>query len=196
MHNKKTSRLILISVTVIILVGSISIARGSMLSEPGSDKDPIVTLSYVEKRLDQIKYYINQNIEMINNDSVELKNMIDNINDEVKELKTSVEDVKSSLNNSAAPVSGTSDKYQVVFIEEGKSIYFGESTEVIWRSGKATAIANQNGEGLSNLTIGVDLQTGEEIPLNHLIIIPRNDGRGMHVTASSYVMIKGGYTIR
>lgn len=195
MHKKKISKSLFVSLTAIVLVGSISVASGAMLAEPGSDEDPIVTLSYVEKRLEQIKYYINQNIEMINTDSVELKTRIDNINAEIQELKASVDDAKSNANNSTTPSAGTSDKYQVVFLEEGKSIYLGESTEVIWRSGKATAIASQNG-GLSDMTIGVDLKTGDDIPLNHLIIIPRNDGRGMHVTVSSYVMVKGAYTIK
>lgn len=195
MHKKKISKSLFVSLTAIVLVGSISVASGAMLAEPGSDEDPIVTLSYVEKRLEQIKYYINQNIEMINTDSVELKTRIDNINAEIQELKASVDDAKSNANNSTTPSAGTSDKYQVVFLEEGKSIYLGESTEIIWRSGKATAIASQNG-GLSDMTIGVDLKTGDDIPLNHLIIIPRNDGRGMHVTVSSYVMVKGAYTIK
>ena len=62
MHKKKISRSLLISLTAIVLVGSISVASGAMLAEPGSDEDPIVTLSYVEKRLEQMKYYINQNI--------------------------------------------------------------------------------------------------------------------------------------
>lgn len=195
MHKKKISKSLFISLTAIVLVGSISIASGAVFTEPGSDEDPIVTLSYVEKRLEQMKYYINQNVETVNNESVEIKKMVDNINIEIQDLNAKVDDLKSNLNNSSTAESGTSDKYEVVFIEEGKSIYFAESTEVICRSGKASAIASPNG-GLSDLTIGVDLQTGEEVPLNHLIIIPRNDGRGMHVTVSSYFMVKGGYTIK
>lgn len=195
MNKKRIYRYLFISLIAIILVGSISIVSRAVFMEPGSEDDPIVTLSYVEKRLEQIKYYINQNIGTVNNETVEIKTMVDSINAEIQRLETKVDEVKGDSDNSSTDTSGTSDKYQVVFIEEGKTIYFTESTEVICRSGKASAIASENG-GLSDVTVGRDIQTGEDVPLNHLIIIPRNDGRGMTVTVSSYLMVKGGYTIK
>lgn len=195
MHKKRINRSLLVALTTAVLIGSISIASGAVFMDPGSEEDPIVTLSYVEKRLEQLKYYINQNIETLSNGTPEVNTKIDNINSQLQELRTKVDNLGSNQNNSNTTESGTAGTFKVVFIEEGKSVYLGESAEVIWRSGKATVIANQEG-GLSDLTIGKDLQTGEEVPLNHLILIPRNDGRGMRSTTSSYVMIKGGYTIK
>ncbi|SHJ61823.1 hypothetical protein [Paramaledivibacter caminithermalis] len=182
MNIKRIKNFSLIFFTVTILVGSFSIINGVGLMGPGSEDDPIVTLSYVEKRIEQIKYYINQNIETINNSSV-------GMNSQLQELKAKVE----QLNNTSTAES--QDKYRVVFVKAGSTIMFGESSEVIWRSGKAAVIASQNG-GLSDVTTGVDLTEGVEIPLNHLLIIPRNDGRGASVTVDSYVMIKGAYTIQ
>ncbi|WP_432665992.1 hypothetical protein R9X47_06790 [Wukongibacter baidiensis] len=195
MKKKRFSRSLVIAFTTAALIGSISIVSGAVFMEPGSEEDPIVTLSYVEKRLEQLKYYINQNIETLGNGTPEVDTKIDSINSQLQELKTKVDNLSPNQNSSNVTESGTAGKFKVVFIEEGKSVYLGESAEVIWRSGKSTVIASKQG-GLSDLTIGKDLQSDEEVPLNHLILIPRNDGRGMRSTTDSYVMIKGEYTIK
>lgn len=181
MSKKRINKMIFISVAAIIIVGSFSVISGAGFMDPGSEEDPIITLSYVEKRLEQIKYYIDQNFATINNDTAE--------------LKTKVDQLSSGSNNTSTSGEGVAAKFNVVFLKAGSTVVLGESAEIIWRSGKATAIASQNG-GLSDVTGGVDLPTGEEIPLNHLLIIPRDDGRGASVTVDSYVMIKGAYTIK
>ncbi len=68
--------------------------------------------------------------------------------------------------------------------------------EIILRGGSASAIASQQG-GLSDVTGGRDLQTGAIIPTNHLLIIPRSDGRGIQATSEKiWVMVKGAYEIK
>lgn len=188
MNKKKLKKSLIICFSTIVLAGSVFIVSGSGFMGPGSDEDPIVTLSYVEKRMEQIKYYINQNVETINNQVNELKT-------KVEQLEANNNQSNSNPNNTNTSVAASSSKFEVIVIEAGQILKLGESSEVIWRSGKATAIASENG-GLSDVTIGKDLKTGEEIPLNHLLIIPRNDGRGMTVIAKSFVMIKGNYTIQ
>lgn len=188
MSKKRINKMIFVSVAAIILVGGFSVISGAGFMDPGSEEDPIITLSYVEKRIEQIKYYIDQNFETINNDSVA-------INSQLEELKAKVDQSNLGSNNTNTSGEGVAVKFNVVFLKAGSTVILGESSEVIWRSGKATAIASQNG-GLSDVTSGIDIPTGEEIPLNHLLIIPRNDGRGASVTVDSYVMIKGAYTIQ
>jgi|LGOV01.1.fsa_nt_gb hypothetical protein len=86
--------------------------------------------------------------------------------------------------------------YEVVHVKAGNKIIFtSEITEFILRSGEATAIASING-GLANLTEGIDLKTGDNVKLNNLILIPRNDGRGILATTDIYIMIKGQYELR
>lgn len=167
-HSQTLKIVIVLSIAVMAFGGLTSVARANF-SEPGSQEDPVITLSYVEKRLEQMKYYIDQKIEEINS----LGN----------ENSTAVENTSGGAS------------FQVVFIEKGKNLYLGEGTELILRSGQATAIASSNG-GLSDVTIGKDLKSGESIPSNHLIIIPRNDGRGASILVDSYFMIKGAYTIQ
>jgi hypothetical protein len=92
----------------------------------------------------------------------------------------------------------SSEKYEVIEVKKGKSIICGDSTEIILRSGKATAIGSEAG-GLADLTAdnNGDLKQGRSVPENHLILIPRDDGRGIKITSlSAWVMIKGKYEIK
>lgn len=84
--------------------------------------------------------------------------------------------------------------FQVVEVSAGKSLIGGAGTELILRGGKAAAIDN-GVDGISDLTAGKDLKTGDMVSLNHLILVPKDDGRGLACQARSWVMVKGAYTI-
>ena len=86
--------------------------------------------------------------------------------------------------------------FVVEFVMAGQSLIVEESGEVILRSGSATAIGNAGGNGISDVTTGVDILQGEVVPWNHLIIIPRTDGRGLYITQDAYIMVKGHYSIQ
>jgi hypothetical protein len=90
----------------------------------------------------------------------------------------------------------TGASYKVVTLDPGQTIKGGEGAEFILRGGAATAIASSNG-GVSDVTGGTDLAQGEKIEVNHLLLTPRNDGRGMKVGGSTaYVLVRGSYTIQ
>jgi len=89
-------------------------------------------------------------------------------------------------------------KYEVVEVEAGQKIIFKESSEVILRSGKALAIAGKNGDGLADITTDSDknnLVTDDIVPPNHLLLVSRDDGRGLKAITKLYVLVKGSYTI-
>jgi len=130
--------------------------------EPGSKEDPIVTLSYVELKLEQLKDYVDQ---------------------------------KSFSSNPSQPTNpAQSSTFEVVELKVGQSLIAGAGTEVILRSGEAVAIISPLG-GLSDVTGAKDLQKDEKVPSNHLLIIPRDDGRGIRALSDSFLLVKGGYTI-
>ncbi len=82
----------------------------------------------------------------------------------------------------------SSNNLTVVEIAPGQSIIGGESgTEIILRGGgKAKIIAGELG-GLSDVTEGKDLGMDRLVPANHLLIVPRDDGRGgLAVTESIF----------
>ena len=89
---------------------------------------------------------------------------------------------------------GASDTFKVLELEQGDRLLCGDGTELILRMGKATVIATEKG-GIANVTSGVDLSSGTDVPPNSLLIVPINDGRGIHATQKVIVLIKGGYVI-
>lgn len=145
------------------LMLGLMISNPAQMSEaaPGTESDPLVTLSYVDKRFEELDTYL--------------------------ESKLSEEDTSSSQTAQAM-------LFEIVEVKAGGMIYLGDSTEFILRSGEAVAIASTNG-GLANLTEGYDIAQGKQIPKNHQILNPRNDGRGVAVTHDAWVMIKGPYTV-
>ncbi|MFT9497301.1 hypothetical protein [Anaerosolibacter sp.] len=149
----------------ILFTVSTQVTKAGYLN-PGTSEDPIVTQSYVEKRNEQLKYYIDQKI--------------------------------SEMGSTSSPSNGSQEAatFRVIEVNKGQRVIGKGGTEMILRSGTAKAIASQSG-GLSNLTSGKDLQSDENVPLNHLILIPRDDGRGLNITwDKTFILIKGGYEIR
>ena len=173
-------KLILFTTSIAVLFCGASIIYGEDNVAMGSKDDPIVTLKYVESRIEQVKYYIDQNLEIFKQENEELKKSIEN---------SSTTPTTDSNESVQAP-----GVFKVIQVAAGQKLICGESAEIIWRSGKASAIGSENG-GLTDVTIGKNLATGDEVVSNHLIIIPRDDGRGMNVEVDSYLMIKGSYRI-
>lgn len=105
--------------------------------------------------------------------------------------KSYVDELFSSIsgNESASFV------FEVVEVPAGSKLIGGAGTEMILRGGKATAIDNGR-DGISDLTAGIDLKTGASISMNHLLLVPKEDGRGMQCSLKSWVMVRGEYTIQ
>lgn len=167
--NKK--KLIGIGLATVLCIGTYVSAASE--ATPGSVNDPLATKSYVDSQLENM---IGIFQELLAN----------NKNTDVAQPQPT-EPVETP-----APVSST---YKVLGpLPVGTIILGGEGTEVILRSGKA--LAKCPGEnGLSDVTQGTDITNEKEIPLNHLLIIPRQDGRGITITHEAYLMIRGDYTI-
>lgn len=147
----------LVLVIIIILLLGSTFASGN---NPGSASDPVVTASYVEKRISEL--------------SASVDDRLANVSNETQDSKLS---------------------FQVIQVSQGQIISLEENSLFILRAGTATAIAGTGG-GLSNLTTGFDIQTGGTIDLNHLLLTPKSDGRGVLMTYDGWIMISGGYSIQ
>jgi len=135
------NKVVSVIVIVITLFGLTVVAAGAV-SNPGSEEDPVVTKSYVDAQIAQIK-----------------------------------------------GTGGTSlDIYKPVSLSAGQQLIGNEGTEIILRSGEATAIDN-GANGVSDITGAKDLMTGYWVYQNHLILIPRSDGRGITATTDIVVLI-------
>lgn len=115
-----------------------------------------------------------------------VENRLSSLNQEINARLSAIENTTGA--------SGGLLKYEVLSLDAGQIIHLGANTQFILRSGKATAIAGTGG-GLSDLTVGNDLKTGESLTLNHLLLVPQSDGRGVQITASAWMMVSGQYSI-
>jgi hypothetical protein len=83
----------------------------------------------------------------------------------------------------------------VVELSPGQRIEAAGGTEIILRSGQARAISSAAG-GVCDLTGGKDMAQNERITANHLLLVPRTDGRGLVAETKVFVMVRGPYIIK
>jgi len=101
--------------------------------------------------------------------------------------------IQAQIEELSLPTTG-GQAFEVIAVEAGQTIYLEANSQFILRTGEATAIAGPGG-GLSDLTGGLDLQTNDLISRNHLLLVPRSDGRGVYFITQAYIMVSGSYTL-
>lgn len=137
---------------------------------PGDNNDPIVVLSYLNQRFNELieKYNLSK----------------------ISEHEKAIAELNEKVKNSGT---GTSS-LEVVELKVGEKIIAGAGTEIILRGGKVNAIASELG-GLSDVTSAGDIADGVAVKPNHLLIVPRNDGRGVIAVEDAILIVRGEYTI-
>lgn len=113
------------------------------------------------------------------------------VDDKIEQVMAKIGTGSSSGTTSSA----TAATFTPVSVAVGKTIVGGEGTEMILRAGKANVVISGS-EGITDATTGQALYNGHKATLNHLTIIPRNDGRGFKVTEAAWFLVKGSYTIK
>jgi len=164
---KKSGILTLAIVLGIAVVHIVQIVNAASTVEPGSEDDPVVSQSYVDEQINS------------------LKSSLDEMTKKYEEAQERLKEIESY------------GKFVPLELNKGQVLIAGESAEIILRGGKALAIGGEGG-GLSDITSGsgADVNTDQEVPLNHLLLISRNDGRGIKVVSEkAWVLVKGPYTI-
>lgn len=145
---KKNSKILLIIIVAGLSFG-VAVHSDAL---PGTDADPLITLSYLEMRLENLDQ------------------------------------------NTAEGTSNGDSIYEVLKVNPEDIILLGNSAEIILRAGKAKAFVSDKG-GLADVTTGKDIGMDEDIPKNHLLICPLDDGRGITIQSEAWIMVKGDYTI-
>ncbi len=186
-----------------------------------STTDPVITLSYINNNLlPQIEVRINELQKLIENGGAvsggssgvgsaefnELSDRLDSLenrmnyiatNDSLLQLAARVSALENKSGSSGT--SSGSSQYIAIFVEYGKTLLApNDSIELILRSGTAVIVSPFADQGLSDITVGVDLKSGDNVSYNHALIIPRGgDGRGIKITSThgAYVMVRGEYEI-
>jgi hypothetical protein len=78
-------------------------------------------------------------------------------------------------------------QWQIKTVSAGQDFTGGAGTELILRTGTAFVL-DPPGSGIPDLTSGTNLTTGKVVPPNHLILIPRADGRGIRAQTTVVIM--------
>lgn len=102
--------------------------------------------------------------------------------------------IANALGSGTSSPSGD-NSYEVVFAEAGQRIIATGSAEMILRSGNALVVAPGT-DGVSDMTRGLDMKNNYTVYTNHLMLIPRDDGRGIRMQTDGYVMVRGSYEIQ
>ncbi len=162
-------KILIITVVLIFALTTVIFAA------PGDTSDPIVVLSYLNDRLTSlIKDYGLEDIK-------EIKNQIGKLSE-------------NSPSAGGSSGTGTSSTLEIVEINAGEKIIGGAGTELILRGGKATVVGSELG-GLTNITLGKDFVSGMDVVANNLLIVPRDDGRGVYTNSYAIFMVRGSYEV-
>ena len=152
---------------------------------PGTASDPLVSRSYVDEKFNQLLTMIGSGGGTITGPTM---------NDVT--VDAVVAEVMSRLEYYiAAKSGGGAEVFEPLQLRAGEILIGGEGAEIIPRSGTSIAYSLVT-DGVSDVTIGADLRHGTAVTNNHLLIIPRADGRGIRAASAVWVLVKGSYTIQ
>jgi len=202
----------IVGVSSVILVVLLFAGYMAIAAEVGSQDDPLVTLSYIEDLLPELKATIDSVItaktaefdtaieakaaevsakldEKINNLGSDYAGIVQN-----QEFISQVAQAVSGYTGGAVSSPGDSaNLFTVVKVASGKTVIGKIGTEILWRIGTASCVASGT-PGLIDVTAGSDLSSGGALQANHLYIVTV-EGRGFKATSDCVILIKGSYTM-
>lgn len=156
-------------------LGRVAVADTGLI--PGSEEDPLVTAGWVEARLSTFSKTI----------KAELAGM---------QIESSSKPPESPPDQPAPghiiAIPSSAPVYEVVVLQPGTRLLAGAGTELILRSGRARVIVAPGG-GIVDLTSGKELGDGEAVPREHLLLSPRDDGRGALTETEVIFLIRGKF---
>ena len=167
MKKKWISRLLVL----VMVIGAMNMTV-SLAVEPGSNGDPLVTLSYLNDTfLNTILEKVDQKIAARNSDIVE-----------------------QLSGQTSGTGSGTAETFTVVTMTQGQVLTGDIGCEVMLRVGTASCVSPSS-PGLIDETAATTLNNGSALVQNHLYMMTI-EGRGVQATAATTkLLVLGTYTI-
>jgi hypothetical protein len=154
----------------------LSFAAGTAVysSNVGTDSDPLVSKSYVDNQISILKSQMSQT---------------------TTQTSQTTQTTQPSQSTSQTSTDTTSyEGFETVAVPVGGTLYGGDGTEIILRAGKGTVFIT-GADGIADLTNGQNLKSGATVSMNHLMVVPRGDGRGIVVSEAAWFLVKGKYTL-
>ncbi len=81
-------------------------------------------------------------------------------------------------------------EWSVDELEAGQEFIGKAGTEIIVRSGSAVVV-DPSGGGIPDLTDGKNVMAGQLVGNNHLLSLPKSDGRGIQAQKPTIIMYRG-----
>lgn len=162
---KKNRRLILAIVAVFALLSVTAFA-----AEPGSSKDPLVTLSYLE--------------------DIFFDQIMDKVDERIAERN---KDIAKEVTGTSGSASG--DTFSVVTLSKGQILTGDIGCEIMLRVGSAVC-TSPSAPGLIDETSASTLNNGGSLQQNHMYMMTI-ENRGVKATSDTVkVLVRGSYTIQ
>ncbi len=197
MKHPKNIRLIAAALSVAVTLGV-----GVFAASYDSSEDPLISLSYltnifkpeIKKEYEERVATLEARLAQLEGGSVPTAKPettapeTDPVIDTRPETETPEEE----------PVIDTrpSSQYEVIELSYGDALYAVSACDIMLRSGSASCIAPDAGQGIADYTDAAEIYDGQALTKNHMCLIPRGDGRGVRAASESvFIMVRGDYTI-
>lgn len=192
---KRKSKLIL--TVCVIFVCTIFVSSAAGAGQPGSDLDPIVTKSYVDKQISSLSALLKSGTSSPGTGTGTVDTAaVAQLQTDVGDLTKFVIDALAENGALKARIESLENGYAVVEAKAGRKIQLSGGSEAILRSGSAVAVKGVNGDLMIDASAGVDIKDGASVSKQHILISSRTDGRGLLIKTDSFLLIRGAYTIK
>ena len=166
----KKNRWFLRMMVLLVFSGILSMTI-ALAAEPGSDGDPLVTLSYL-------------------NDTF-MKSVMDQVD---QKISTRNSQLAQQFGGQISGGSGTAATFTVVTLSNGQVLKGDIGCEVMLRVGTAVCVSPSN-PGLIDESSAATLNNGGALAQNHLYMMTI-EGRGVKATAATTkLLVRGTYTV-
>ena len=168
-----------IAAALILILGAALFSAGAEGTSPGTEEDPLVTLSYINE------VFTGYLTELFRGD----------LEEQTAELETGLEERIAALEaeSEAAVALEERSTYEVIALEDGQELICRRGTELMLRVGQALVTAEDT-PGLVDTSTTENLEDGEYLSKNHMYMVTINEHG---IRADGYVMmvVRGEYSI-
>ena len=177
MRNKIVNGIVTLAVTLLISGASVL----ALASQPGTQADPAVTLSYLNNVFRPQVMASVQETE---------QEMVSRFNARIAELEAQLQSGQPGQHQGSL---NPADTFAVVTLRNGQSLTSSVGTEIMLRIGTAQGFGSA--PALVNYTTGSPLSPGSALTANNMYLVTI-EGNGIRATAETVrVLVRGSYTI-
>lgn len=192
MNHQKKIRTMIAAASVVLTLG-VSVLAASY----DSSEDPLISLSYLTNIFKpEIEQEYEERVAELEARLSELENTSSIPEENEPIIDTTPETEEPVIDTTPDDPLAASAAYEVVELTYGDSLYAVSACDIMLRSGSASCIAPDASQGIADYTDGYEVYNDQAIVKNHMLLIPRGDGRGIKALSESvFVMVRGEYTI-